>query len=91
LVDQAVQSGKTPEIAEKMVEGRMKKFMKEVVLLEQVFVMDGETVVSQVIENAAKEAGTPITLTAFVRFKLGDGIEKEEKDFAAEVAEQLGR
>jgi len=91
LVDQAVQSGKTPEIAEKMVEGRMKKFMKEVVLLEQVFVMDGETIVSQVIENAAKEAGTPITLTAFVRFKLGDGIEKEEKDFAAEVAEQLGR
>ena len=69
----------------------MKKFMKEVVLLEQVFVMDGETAVSQVIENAAKEAGAPITLTAFVRFKLGDGIEKEEKDFASEVAEQLGR
>jgi len=53
--------------------------------------MDGETAVSQVIENAAKEAGAPITLTGFVRFKLGDGIEKEEKDFASEVAEQLGR
>jgi len=89
LVDQAIQSGKPADIAEKMVEGRMKKFMKEVVLLEQVFVMDGETVVSKVIENAAKEAGSPITLTAFTRFNLGEGIEKEETDFAAEVAAQL--
>jgi elongation factor Ts len=90
LVDQAIQSGKPADIAEKMVEGRMKKFMKEVVLLEQVFVIDGETVVSQVIENAAKDAGTPITMTSFVRFNLGEGIEKEETDFAAEVAAQLG-
>jgi elongation factor Ts len=90
LVDQAIQSGKPADIAEKMVEGRMKKFMKEVVLLEQVFVIDGETVVSQVIENAAKDAGTPIAMTSFVRFNLGEGIEKEETDFAAEVAAQLG-
>ena len=90
LVDQAIQSGKPADIAEKMVEGRMKKFMKEVVLLEQVFVIDGETVVSQVIENAAKDAGTSITMTSFVRFNLGEGIEKEETDFAAEVAAQLG-
>ena len=89
LVDQAVQSDKPEDIAEKMVEGRMKKFLKEVVMLEQVFVVDGETQVSKVIENAAKEAGAPITMTAFARFKLGEGIEKEETDFAAEVAEQL--
>ncbi|XDZ64744.1 translation elongation factor Ts [Alphaproteobacteria bacterium LSUCC0684] len=90
LVDQAIQSGKPADIAEKMVEGRMKKFMKEVVLLEQTFVIDGETEVSKVIENAAKEAGAPITMTGFARFNLGEGIEKEESDFAAEVAAQLG-
>ena len=90
LIDQAVQSGKPADIAEKMVEGRMKKFMKEVVMLEQVFVMDGETPVNQVIANAAKEAGADITLTGFARFNLGEGIEKEESDFAAEVAAQLG-
>ena len=89
LIDQAVQSGKPEDIAEKMVEGRMKKFIKEVVMLEQVFVIDGETPVSQVIENAAKDAGAPIKMTAFLRFNLGEGIEKEEGDFAAEVAEQL--
>jgi len=90
LVDQAIQSGKPADIAEKMVEGRMKKFMKEVVLLEQTFVIDGETEISQVIANAAKDAGAAITLTGFARFNLGEGIEKEESDFAAEVAAQLG-
>jgi len=90
LVDQAIQSGKPADIAEKMVEGRMKKFMKEVVLLEQTFVIDGETEVRKVIENAAKDAGAPITMTGFARFNLGEGIEKEESDFAAEVAAQLG-
>ena len=90
LIDQAMQSGKPKDIAEKMVEGRMKKFLKEVVLLDQVFVVDGETPVHQVIENAAKDAGTPITITGFARFNLGEGIEKEEEDFAAEVAATLG-
>ena len=90
LIDQAVQSGKPADLAEKMVEGRMKKFMKEVVLLEQLFVMDGETPVHQVIANAAKDAGAEITMTGFARFNLGEGIEKEETDFAAEVAAQLG-
>ena len=90
LIDQAVQSGKPADIAEKMVEGRMKKFMKEVVMLEQAFVIDGETPVYQVIANAAKEAGADITMTSFARFNLGEGIEKEESDFAAEVAAQLG-
>ena len=89
LVDQAVQSGKPEDIAEKMVEGRMKKFVKEVVMLEQIFVVDGETPVAKVIENAAKEAGASIKMTAFARFNLGEGIDKEESDFAAEVAEQL--
>lgn len=91
LVDQAVQSGKPAEIAEKMVEGRMKKFKKEVVLLEQVSVIDGETEIAQVIENAGKDAGAAITLKAFARFNLGEGIEKEESDFAAEVAAQLNK
>lgn len=90
LIDQAIESGKPAEIAEKMVAGRMKKFLKEVVMLEQVFVVDGETPVAAVIENAAKESGTAITMTGFARFNLGEGIEKEEKDFAAEVAAQLG-
>jgi elongation factor Ts len=90
LIDQALESGKPQDIAEKMVEGRMKKFLKEVVLLDQVFVVDGETPIHQVIENAAKDAGTAITMTGFARFNLGEGIEKEETDFAAEVAAQLG-
>ena len=89
LIDQAVQSGKPADIAEKMVEGRMKKFIKEVALLEQISVIDGETQISQVVENAASVAGKPITLKGFVRYALGEGIEKEESDFAAEVAAQL--
>jgi len=90
LFEQASASGKPPEVVEKMVVGRVRKYYEEVVLLEQVFVMDGETKISKVVENAAKEAGAPIALTGFVRFALGEGIEKESKDFAAEVAAQLG-
>ncbi|MCE2517776.1 MAG: elongation factor Ts [Alphaproteobacteria bacterium] len=90
LIDQAVESGKPQDIAEKMVEGRMKKFLKEVVMLEQIFVVDGETPVQQVIANAAKDAGADIKMTGFARYNLGEGIEKEETDFAAEVAAQLG-
>ena len=89
LVDQAIQSGKSADIAEKMVEGRMKKFLKDVVLLDQIFVMDGETPVRKVVENVAHEVGAPITLKGFVRFNLGEGIEKDKTDFAAEVAAQL--
>ena len=90
LIDQAVQSGKPADIAEKMVEGRMKKLLKEVVLLEQVFVIDGETPVGEVVARASKDAGVDIVLKGFARFNLGEGIEKEETDFAAEVAAQLG-
>ena len=89
LIEQAKASGKPQEIAEKMVEGRMKKYYKEVVLLEQVSVIDGETQISDVVAKAGKDAGAEIALSGFVRFNLGEGIEKEETDFAAEVAAQL--
>ena len=89
LIEQAKASGKPQEIAEKMVEGRMKKYYKEVVLLEHVSVIDGETQISDVVAKAGKGAGAEIALTGFVRFNLGEGIEKEETDFAAEVAAQL--
>jgi elongation factor Ts len=84
--EQAKSSGKPPEIIEKMVEGRLRKFYEEVVLLEQVFVIDGETKISKVLENAAKDAGAAIKLKAYARFQVGEGIEKEQEDFAAEVA-----
>jgi elongation factor Ts len=84
--EQAKASGKPPEIIEKMVEGRLRKFYEEVVLLEQVFVIDGETKISKVLENAGKEAGAAIKLKAYARFQVGEGIEKEQEDFAAEVA-----
>ena len=89
LIEQAKASGKPQEIAEKMVEGRLRKYYEEVVLLEQTFVIDGETKVGNVIEAAAKDAGADIKLTHFAHFILGDGIAKEESDFAAEVAATL--
>ena len=90
LIEQAKASGKPQEIAEKMVEGRMRKYYEEVVLLEQTFVIDGESKVKAVIDKAAKEAGADIAMSAFGQFSLGEGVEKEETDFAAEVAAQLG-
>jgi elongation factor Ts len=89
LRDQARQSGKPEAIIDKMVEGRLRKFYEETVLLEQVYVVDGESRISQVLDAAAKEAGAPIRAAGFARFKLGEGIEKKESDFAAEVAAQL--
>ena len=67
----------------------MRKYHEEVVLLEQIFVVDGESKVNSVIEKAAKDAGSTIALTSFGQFNLGEGVEKEETDFAAEVAAQL--
>lgn len=90
LAEQARASGKPEEIIAKMVEGRLRKYYEDVVLLEQLYVIDGESRVKQVIEKAAKEIGAPVKLTGFVRMALGEGIEKEQKDFAAEVAAQLG-
>jgi len=89
LIEQAKASGKPQEIAEKMVEGRMKKYYQEVVLLEQTSVIDGETRIADVIAKAGKDAGADIALKAFVRFNLGEGVEREASDFAAEVAAQL--
>ncbi|WP_321391496.1 translation elongation factor Ts [Emcibacter sp.] len=86
LIEQARESGKPDNIIEKMIEGRIRKYYEEVVLLEQTFVIDGETKVSKIIENAAKSAGKDIKLVGFVRLALGEGIEKAEEDFAAEVA-----
>ena len=85
LSDQAKGSGKPEEIIEKMVEGRIRKFQAEIVLTEQVFVIDNETKISAVLENAGKELGSPISVAGFARFELGEGIEKKEEDFAAEV------
>ncbi|WP_225766568.1 translation elongation factor Ts [Inquilinus sp. Marseille-Q2685] len=91
LVEQARASGKPEAIIEKMVEGRLRKYYEEVVLHEQVWVLDGETKVRKAIEDAAKDVGAPVSVTGFVRFVLGEGIEKEQGDFAAEVAATLGR
>ena len=86
LVEQARESGKPANIIEKMVEGRIRKFYEEVVLTEQVFVIDGETRVGKMIEGAAKTLGAAVKITGFIRYALGEGIEKQQTDFAAEVA-----
>ncbi len=90
LAEQARASGKPEEIINKMVEGRLRKYYEEVVLTEQVYVVDGETRVGKVVENAAKAIGAPVKVAAFARFQLGEGIEKKEDDFAAEVAKMAG-
>jgi elongation factor Ts len=90
LAEQARASGKPENIIEKMVEGRVRKYYEEVCLLEQTYVIDGETKVRKVVENAAKDIGAPVKVTAFTRFALGEGIEKAQSDFAAEVAAAAG-
>ena len=88
LLEQARESGKPEEIIEKMVVGRMRKYYEVVGLLEQVFVVDGENKLAKVIENAAGDIGAEVRIAGFVRFALGEGIEKKTSDFAAEVAAQ---
>ena len=88
--EKASESGKPAEIVAKMVEGSVRKFAKENALMSQLFVMDNKTPIADVVAKAGKDAGTPITLTDYVRFQLGEGIEKEESDFAAEVAATAG-
>ncbi len=88
--EKAAESGKPAEIVEKMVQGAMKKFAKENALLSQLFVIDNKTPIADVVANAAKDAGKEIKLVDYVRFQLGEGIEKEEEDFAAEVAAVAG-
>ena len=84
--EQARASGKPENIVEKMVEGRLRKFYEEVVLLKQAFVFDPDKSVEAALKDAEKDAGAPIELTGFVRMVLGEGVEKKEEDFAAEVA-----
>jgi len=86
FIEQARESGKPEAIIEKMVEGRMRKFYEEVALLSQAFVINPDQTVGEAVKAASEEAGAPVEITAFVRFQLGEGIEKEESDFAAEVA-----
>lgn len=90
FAEQARDSGKPAEIVEKMVEGRIRKFYEEACLVDQTFVIDGDSKVSSAIEAAGRKAGGSITLKGFSLFVLGDGIEKEEEDFAAEVAAVAG-
>ena len=86
LTEQAKESGKPPQVIEKMVEGRLRKFYEEVVLLAQPFVHDPETTVAKAVAAAEKTAGAPIKITGFHRFALGEGIDRPNSDFAAEVA-----
>jgi elongation factor Ts len=88
--EKANESGKPADIVSKMVDGAIAKFRKENALLSQLFVMDNKTKVEDVVKAEAKNAGAPIELTAYVRFQLGEGIERKETDFAAEVAAAAG-
>ena len=84
--EKAAETGKPADVQEKMVDGAVKKFAKENALLSQIFVMDNKTVIADLVAQAGKAAGTSIVLKDYARFQLGEGIEKEETDFAAEVA-----
>ncbi len=90
-LEQAAASGKPQEIVEKMVEGRLRKeYFQQVVLLQQVFVLDGKSTVEQAVKDAAASVGAPVKIVGFKRYALGEGIEKKEEDFAAEVAAAVG-
>lgn len=90
FTEQSLASGKPPAVAEKMVEGRIRKFYEESVLLKQAYVRDPAITIEQLVEQTAKAVGSPVTVTAFARFALGEGVEKETGDFAAEVAAMTG-
>jgi len=89
--EQALASGKPANIVEKMVEGRIRKYYEEVVLEEQAYIMDPDKKVKAVIDEFSKENGAEVKLSGFVCFKLGEGLQKREEDFASEVAAQLGK
>ena len=89
-IEIARQSGRPDNVIEKMLEGRMRKFYEESVLLQQTFVIDGETHIAKLLEKASKELGAPVEIEGFVRFQVGEGIEKVESDFADEVAQMAG-
>ena len=87
---QALNEGKPENIVEKMVNGRIQKYYKEVCLLDQAWVKDGDKSITKYLQEKSKEVGSPITITRYVRFERGEGIEKVEEDFAAEVAKTMG-
>ena len=89
LREQAQGSGKSPEIIEKMVEGRLRKYYEEASLEDQIYVVDGENKIKKIVEMFEKDSGADVTITKFIRFELGEGVEKEMEDFAAEVAAQI--
>ena len=84
--EQAAASGKPAGVIEKMVEGRIRKYYEEVVLMEQLFVIDGKTKISEVLKQAEADIGAPVSISSFIRYNVGEGIEKDQADFAAEVA-----
>ncbi len=88
--DLALQSGKPEAVVEKMMEGRMRKFYEETVLLQQTFVIDGETQITKLLEKASKDFGASVAIEGFVRFQVGEGMEKVASDFADEVAQMAG-
>jgi len=90
FTEQALASGKPESVVEKMVEGRIRKFYEEVVLLKQAFVMNPDQTIEQLVEASGKELGSPLKVQGFVRLALGEGVEKEVTDFAAEVASMTG-
>ncbi len=90
FTEQAIASGKPPQVAEKMVEGRIRKFYEEAVLLKQAYVREPEITVEQLVDRVAKETGAPAKVIGFVRFALGEGVDKTTGDFAAEVAALTG-
>ncbi len=90
FTEQALESGKPAQVVEKMVEGRIRKFFEEVVLLKQAFVMNPDQTIEQLVAETSKTLGTPVTIKAFTRLALGEGVEKKVDDFAAEVASMTG-
>ena len=91
LTDQALESGKPVAVVEKMIEGRIRKWQEEVVLLKQPFVMDPDQTIEQLVAETAKQVGSPVSVKGFVRFNIGEGVEKKADDFAAEVASMTGK
>ena len=91
LTEQAAESGKPANVVEKMVEGRIRKWMEEVVLLKQAYVKNPDQTVEQLVAETAKQVGSPIKVVGFVRLALGEGVEKKADDFAAEVAAMTGK
>ena len=90
LVAKAKESGKPEQVAQKMVEGQISKWLKEITLLDQAFVKDPDKTIAQVQQELVAKIGENIKIRRFVRFELGEGLEKKKSDFAAEVAAQAG-